>query len=216
MVLFSKGKYLVVDESKKKFISGVHTLDNCYGLVLNADIVCNNIHLPNEDLWHQWMEHASYKHLSIVSKHESVFGIPKLSKMSKKQNSISLSTAKTEYIAADSCCTQLLWMQKLLHDYGICQEHLTIYCDNTSAINISKNPIQHSGTKHIEIRHHFIRELVEDGSLTLEFISHWWSEGWLVHQTSWQQMFWIPLSKHWCYLHGLISFSPPSSSCICI
>ena len=61
-------------------------------------------------------------------------------------------------------------MQKLLHDYGICQEYLTIYYDNTSAINISKNPVQHSRTKHIEIRHHFIRELVEDGTLTLEFI----------------------------------------------
>ena len=90
--------------------------------------------------------------------------------MSKKQNSISLSTAKAEYITAGSCCTQLLWMQKLLHDYGICQKHLTIYCDNTSTINISKNPVQHSQTKHIEIRHHFIRELVEDGTLTLEFI----------------------------------------------
>ena len=90
--------------------------------------------------------------------------------MSKKQNSISLSTAEAEYIAIGSCCTQLLWMHKLLHDYGICQEHLTIYCDNTSAINISKSPIQHSQTKHIEIRHHFIWELVEDGTLTLEFI----------------------------------------------
>ena len=90
--------------------------------------------------------------------------------VSKKQNSISLSTVEAEYIAVGSCCTQLLWMRKLLHDYGICQKHLTIYCDNTSAINISKNPIQHSRTKHIEIRHHFIRELVEDGTLTLEFI----------------------------------------------
>ena len=90
--------------------------------------------------------------------------------MSKMQNFISLSTAEAEYIIASSYCTQLLWMQKLLHDYGICQEHLTIYCDNTSAINISKNPVQHSRTKHIEIRHHFIRELVEDGNLTLEFI----------------------------------------------
>ena len=90
--------------------------------------------------------------------------------MSKKQNSISLSTAKAEYIATGSCCTQLLWMQKLLHDCGICQEHLTIYCYNTSAINIYKNPVQHSRPKHIEIRHHFIREFVEDGILTLEFI----------------------------------------------
>ena len=90
--------------------------------------------------------------------------------ISKKQNFISLSTAKAEYIAAGSRCTQLLWMQKLLHDYGICQEYLTIYCDNTNAINISKNLVQHSRTKHTEIQHHFIRNLVKDGTLTLEFI----------------------------------------------
>ena len=82
MVLFSKGKFLVMDESGKKLISGVRTLDNCYCLVPNADIVCNSIRLPNEDLWHQRMGHASYKHLSIVSKHESVLGIPKLSRVS--------------------------------------------------------------------------------------------------------------------------------------
>ena len=82
MVLFLKGKCLVMDEAGKKLISGVRTLDNCSGLVLDADIVCNSIHLPNEDLWHQRMGHSSYKHLSIVSKHESVLGIPKLSRTS--------------------------------------------------------------------------------------------------------------------------------------
>ena len=82
MVLFSKGKCLVMNESGKKLKSAIRTLDNCYGLVLNANIMCNNICLPNEHLWHQWMGHASYKHLSIVSKHESVLGIPKLSRMS--------------------------------------------------------------------------------------------------------------------------------------
>ena len=81
MILFSKGKCLVMDESRKKLISGVRTLDNCYGLVPDADIVCNSICLPNEDLWHQRMGHASYKHLLIVSKHESVLGIPKLSRV---------------------------------------------------------------------------------------------------------------------------------------
>ena len=82
MVLFSKGKCLVMNESGKKLISGVRILDNCYALVPDADIVCNSICLPNEHLWHQQMGHASYKHLSIVSKHESVLGIPKLSRMS--------------------------------------------------------------------------------------------------------------------------------------
>ena len=52
MVLFSKGKCLVLNDSGKKLISGVHTLDNYYGLVPNVDIVCNSIRLPNENLWH--------------------------------------------------------------------------------------------------------------------------------------------------------------------
>ena len=82
MVLFSKGKCLVMIESGKKLISGVRTLDNCYGLVPNVNIVCNSIRLPNEDLWHQQIRHASYKHLSIVSKHKPVLGIPKLSRVS--------------------------------------------------------------------------------------------------------------------------------------
>ena len=77
--------------------------------------------------------------------------------MSKKQNSISLSTIEAEYIVAGSYCTQFLWMQKIL-------------LDNTSVINISKNHVQHSRTKHIEIQHHFIWELVEDGTLILKFI----------------------------------------------
>ena len=82
MVLFSKGKCFVMNESGKKLISGVCTLDNCYRLVLEADIVYNSIHLPNEDLWHQRMGHASSKHLSIVSKNESMLGIPKLNRVS--------------------------------------------------------------------------------------------------------------------------------------
>ena len=88
-----------------------------------------------------------------------------------RSKNLFLSIAKAKYIAIDSCCTQLLWTQKLLLDYGIYQKHLTIYCDNTSAINISKNHVQNSWTKHIEIRHHFIRKLVKDGILTLEFIN---------------------------------------------
>ena len=71
----------MLDESRKKLISGVRTLDNCYGLVLDVDIVCNSICLPNEDLWHRRMGHASYNHLSIVSKHESILGMRKLSRV---------------------------------------------------------------------------------------------------------------------------------------
>jgi hypothetical protein len=51
------------------------------------------------------------------------------------------------------------------------QDVLTLYCENLSAINISKNPIQHCRTKHIDIRHHFIRDLVEDNVVTLEHVA---------------------------------------------
>ena len=91
--------------------------------------------------------------------------------MSKKQNSISLSTAEAEYIAAASYCAQLLWMKKLLHDYGITQDTMYMFCDNMSAINLSKNLVQHSKSKHIEIQYHFIRDLVEEKTVYLEFIN---------------------------------------------
>ena len=90
--------------------------------------------------------------------------------MSKKQNYVSLSTAETEYIAARSCCSQLLWMKKVLTDYGLFQDTMVVYCDNSSAIDISKNPVQHSKTKHIEIRYHLIRDLVERKIVCLEYI----------------------------------------------
>ena len=77
--------------------------------------------------------------------------------MSKKQISVSLSTAEAEYIVAGSYCTQLLWMKKLLHDYEIPQDTMYVFCDNTNTINLSKNLIQHSKSKHIEINYHFIQ-----------------------------------------------------------
>ena len=91
--------------------------------------------------------------------------------MSKKQNSISLSMAEVEYIAAASCCAQLLWMKKLLHDYRITQDTMCVFYDNMSAINLSKNPVQRSKSKHIEIWYHFIRDLVEEKTVYLEFIN---------------------------------------------
>ncbi|GKU87574.1 hypothetical protein SLEP1_g1955 [Rubroshorea leprosula] len=89
---------------------------------------------------------------------------------SKKQNSVALSTTEAEYIAAGSCATQLLWMKQQLEDFGCKLESIPIRCDNTSTINLTRNPIQHSRTKHIEIKYHFIREHVNNGDLTLEFV----------------------------------------------
>jgi uncharacterized membrane protein YciS (DUF1049 family) len=89
---------------------------------------------------------------------------------SKKQNTVALSTAESEYISAAQLCSQLLWIRQQLHDYGVNIECVPILCDNTSAIHISRNPIQHSRTKHIDIRHHFLRDHVEKGNVCLEFV----------------------------------------------
>src|ERR1044072_6624186 len=94
-----------------------------------------------------------------------------ISWFSKKQNCVSLSTAEAEYIAAGSSFTQLLWMKEMLEEYNVSQDVMTLFCDNLSAINISKNHVLHSRTKHIDIRHHFIRELVEGKIVTLEHVA---------------------------------------------
>jgi hypothetical protein len=77
---------------------------------------------------------------------------------SKKQNSVALSTAKAEYISAGSCCAQLFWMKATLNDFGIKLKNVPLFCDNESAIKMTQNSVQHSRTKHIDKRHHFIRD----------------------------------------------------------
>jgi len=89
---------------------------------------------------------------------------------SKRQATIAMSTAEAEYISAASCCTQLLWMKHQLEDYQINANIIPIYYDNTVAISLSKNPILHSRAKHIEIKHHFIRDYVQKGILDIQFI----------------------------------------------
>ncbi|KAI3735852.1 hypothetical protein L6452_15373 [Arctium lappa] len=71
---------------------------------------------------------------------------------SKKQNCVSTSTAEAEYVAAASCCSQVLWMRTQLRDYGYTFHKVPIYCDSKSEIAITSNPVQHSKMKHINIR----------------------------------------------------------------
>ncbi|GJT46150.1 putative ribonuclease H-like domain-containing protein [Tanacetum coccineum] len=75
----------------------------------------------------------------------------------KKQTVVANSTIEAEYVAASSCCGQVLWIQNKLLDYGYNFMHTKIYIDNESTICIVKNHVFHSKPKHIEIRHHFIR-----------------------------------------------------------
>lgn len=89
---------------------------------------------------------------------------------SKKQNSVALSTAEAEYIVVGSCCAQLLYMKQTLLDYGIALRKVPLLCDNESAVKLANNPVQHSRTKHIDIRHHFIRDHVAKGDIMLESV----------------------------------------------
>ncbi|GJZ40454.1 hypothetical protein Tco_0587017 [Tanacetum coccineum] len=83
----------------------------------------------------------------------------------KKQQLVAMSSAKAEYVVAAGCCASILWMKSQLSDYDIHYKMVPIFCDNTSAIAISNNPVLHSRTKHIDIRYHFIRDHILKGDL---------------------------------------------------
>ncbi|KAK6115529.1 hypothetical protein DH2020_007798 [Rehmannia glutinosa] len=91
--------------------------------------------------------------------------------LNKKQNSIATSTAEAEFIVAGSCCAQVLWMRQQQRDYAIEErESVPIFYDNISNINITQNPIHHNRTKHIEIRHHFLRDCVSKRKIEISFV----------------------------------------------
>nr|GEV09725.1 retrovirus-related Pol polyprotein from transposon TNT 1-94 [Tanacetum cinerariifolium] len=88
----------------------------------------------------------------------------------KKQDYTALSTTEAEYVSLSACCAQVFWMRTQLTDYGFHFHKILIYCDSKSAIAISCNPVQHSRTKHIAVRYHFIKEHVENGTNELYFV----------------------------------------------
>ncbi|KAI3745964.1 hypothetical protein L6452_08379 [Arctium lappa] len=87
-----------------------------------------------------------------TSGHIQFLGDKFVSWASKKQLCVSTSTAEAEYVAAASCCSQVLWMRTQLRDYGFKFDKIPIFCDSKSAIAISANPVQHTKTKHIDVR----------------------------------------------------------------
>jgi transposase InsO family protein len=89
---------------------------------------------------------------------------------SRKQSNVAQSTTEAEYVAAASCCSQLLWMIATLRDFGLSFSHVPLLCDSTSAISVAKNPVLHSKTKHIDVRYHFLRDHVEKGDIELKHV----------------------------------------------
>ncbi|GKD39278.1 retrovirus-related pol polyprotein from transposon TNT 1-94, partial [Tanacetum coccineum] len=90
---------------------------------------------------------------------------------SKKQTALAISTTEAEYVSAGKACQQALWMKQALVDYDIVLDDIHVLCDNKGAIDLTKNPVLHSRTKHIEIRHHFLRDNVEKGNISIKKVS---------------------------------------------
>jgi hypothetical protein len=90
---------------------------------------------------------------------------------SKKQNSVALSTVEVEYITVGHCCAQLLWMRQTLRDYGYKLSKVPLLCNNESAIRMADNPVEHSCTKQIDIRYHFLRYHQQKGDIEIAYVN---------------------------------------------
>ncbi|GKD16288.1 hypothetical protein Tco_1205446 [Tanacetum coccineum] len=118
--------------------------------------------------WHQ--QHLQIRnHAPVVKIHvRSTLGVCSLSEINllfviKRPESFAISSMEAEYIAMSGCSAQILWMRSQLTDYSLGFNKIPMYCDNKNAIALSCNNVQHSRSKHIDIRFHFIKEHVENG-----------------------------------------------------
>ncbi|WVZ70860.1 LOW QUALITY PROTEIN: hypothetical protein U9M48_019494 [Paspalum notatum var. saurae] len=100
-----------------------------------------------------------------------LLGTSLVSWSSRKQASVSLSTTEAEYIAATSCCSQLLWMKATLSDFGLRFGKIPLLVDSTSVISVAKNPVLHSRTKHIDVRFHFLRDHYEKEDIDIVYVA---------------------------------------------
>jgi hypothetical protein len=89
---------------------------------------------------------------------------------SKKQQSVAKSSAEAEYVSVALATSQAIWLGRILEDIGEKQEEAVhLHCESKSVISMAKNPVYHSRTRHIAIKHHFIREAIEEGEVELKF-----------------------------------------------
>ncbi|KAH9790140.1 Integrase catalytic domain-containing protein [Citrus sinensis] len=86
------------------------------------------------------------------------------------QSTVALSTTEAEYMAITEAVKEAIWLQGLLENLGLAQEHINVYCDSQSAIHLTKNQVYHARTKHIDVRFHFVREIVDEGKILIQKI----------------------------------------------
>ncbi|GJY07173.1 retrovirus-related pol polyprotein from transposon TNT 1-94 [Tanacetum coccineum] len=117
-------------------------------------------------------DHAGYQDTRRSTSGSMQFlGDRLVSWLSKRQKSTAISSTKAEYIALSGCCAQVLWMRSQLTDYGFGFNEIPMYYDNKSAIALCCNNVQHSRSKHIDIRFHFIKEHVKNGVIKHYFVN---------------------------------------------
>eukprot|EP00253_Pinus_taeda_P013724 PITA_13724 len=98
-------------------------------------------------------------------------GTASISWMSRKQKSVALSTAEAKYITASMASCEVVWLRKLFSElFGFTLDTTVILCDNQSGIHLSKNPIFHDCSKHIDIKYHYIQDMVQRGAIRLQHI----------------------------------------------
>ncbi|KAM2077718.1 hypothetical protein ACFX1R_025466 [Malus domestica] len=86
------------------------------------------------------------------------------------QSTFALSTTEAEYMAVTEAIKEAIWLQGLLDDLGVQQDHVDVHCDSQSAIHLAKNQVHHARTKHIDVRFHFVREVIDEGDILLQKI----------------------------------------------
>nr|GEV38643.1 Gag-Pol polyprotein [Tanacetum cinerariifolium] len=196
--LVSKSNFEMSMMGKLKFFLGIQIHQSPRGIFINQDkyaqeilikhgmTSCDSVGTPmatkhlDADLSGTPVDQTKYRNLGpagclnsrkITSGGIQFLGGDKLvSWSSKKQDCTSMSSAKAEYVSLPACCAQVLWMRTQLIDYGFHFDKIPMYCDSKAAIAISCNPVQHSRTKHIDVRYHFIKEKVEKGIVELFFV----------------------------------------------
>ena len=86
------------------------------------------------------------------------------------QSTVALSTMKAEYMAITEAVKEAIWLQGLLDDLGVGQKQVIVFCDSQSAIHLVKNQVYHARTKHIDVKYHFVREIIEEGGFLVQKI----------------------------------------------
>ncbi|GKE52595.1 hypothetical protein Tco_1487751 [Tanacetum coccineum] len=150
-----------VDSSKSRYIRGTSHLGLWYpkGTGIETVVYADSDHA------------GDYVDRKITSGVCMFMGCCLTSWFAKKQTALAISMTEAEYVSARKACQQALWMKQSLIDYGIRLDNVPVMCDNKRAIDLSKNLIQHSRTKHIEIRHHILRDNVQRGNISIEKVT---------------------------------------------